>query len=542
MDRELSVESLSILQAIKCERRMVFFKAHNPLLPEILALHGRWRANKDAVICGDQRLNWQTFIERNHQFANALIANGVVTGDAIGIVMSNGLPMMQVIMGAMASGAVSVPINLSVNDDALLGMLHDCNVRVLVLTQDQAERISALHDRLPSSLQTILIDQNIGNDWVEIDEFTKGQSAELPEVNYEDSSSLNIIYSSGTTGLPKGIVHTQAGRRDWAYDLAIALRYHGNSKTLLTLGLYSNISWVAMLTTLLAGGTCVIHRRFDVAEFLQTVSKEQITHTALVPIQFQNILECMESGSVPYDVSGIQAMMCCGSPLHAELKQKVFERFKCGVIELYGLTEGVITTLEPEQAHGRWSSVGKPLLGTDIQIIDSNDETLPANKSGEIVSRGRITMPGYLNREQANRESCYVDRDGKQWLRTGDIGYFDDEGYLYVVDRKKDMILSGSQNIYPQDIEAVIFEHTDVSDVAVIAAPSKRWGETPVAMVVLAGGAGSSTEEIKQWSNRKLGRQQRVADVIAVDELPRNPNGKVLKRQLRLVCENKQYD
>jgi acyl-CoA synthetase (AMP-forming)/AMP-acid ligase II len=297
-----------------------------------------------------------------------------------------------------------------------------------------------------------------------------------------------------------------------------------------------------MLTTLLAGGTCVIHRRFDVTTFLQTVKDEKITHTALVPIQFQNIVESMEGGEQRYDVSGLQAMMCCGSPLHAELKQKVFKYFSCGVIELYGLTEGVITTLEPEHAEGRWSSVGKPLIGTDIQIIGSKEEILTANQSGEIVSRGRITMPGYLNREQANLESCYVDSDGRQWLRTGDIGYFDDDGYLFVVDRKKDMILSGSQNIYPQDIEAIMFEHPAVSEVAVIAAPSKRWGETPVALVVLAAEADSSTEEIMQWSNNKLGRQQRVAEVIAIDQLPRNPNGKVLKRELRLVCNNKQYD
>lgn len=521
---------------------MAFFKQHNPLLPEIMALHGRWKANQDAVICGDERLNWQTFTDRNHQFANALISNGIGVGDTVAIVMSNGLPMMQAIMGSMAAGAVSVPINLSVNDEALLGMLQDSKVKVLVLTEDQAERVNAMHDKLPNSLQTILIDQKVGDNWITINDFTKGQSTQLPEITYTDSSQLNVIYSSGTTGLPKGIVHTQAGRRDWAYDLAIALRYHCSSRTLLTLGLYSNISWVAMLSTLLAGGTCVIHRRFDVTAFLQTVVDEQITHTALVPIQFQNIIEGMESNNIDYDVSGIQAMMCCGSPLHAELKQKVFKHFKSGVIELYGLTEGVITTLEPEQAEGRWSSVGKPLIGTDIQIVSNDDEVLSANQSGEIVSRGRITMPGYLNRDEANRESCFIDDSGRQWLRTGDIGYFDDDGYLFVVDRKKDMILSGSQNIYPQDIEAVIIEHSAVNDVAVIAAPSKRWGETPVAMVVIAAGSEVTTQEVMQWANAKLGRQQRVADVIAIDELPRNPNGKVLKRKLRLEFDDKQYD
>ena len=520
---------------------MAFFESSSPLLPEILSLHGRWRANQIAVICDEQRLTWREFIDGNHQFANALIANEVEVGDTIGVVMSNGIPMLQTMMGAMAAGAVSVPINLSVNDEALQGMLKDAAVKVLVTTQDQLARVMAQREHLPESLRTILVDAGNEEGCTGIDEFTAGHSTEFPEIRYTEETALNIIYSSGTTGVPKGIVHTQAGRRDWAYDLAIALRYHCNSKTLLTLGLYSNISWVAMLTTLLAGGTCVIHRRFDAATFLQTVADEQITHTAMVPIQFQNIIECLEKSGDSYDVSSIQAMMCCGSPLHVEVKQKIFKYFHSGVIELYGLTEGVITTLEPEQAEGRWSSVGRPLIGTDLRILGDNDEILPANRSGEIVSRGRITMPGYLNREQANRDSCFVDENGQQWLRTGDIGYIDEEGYLYVVDRKKDMILSGSQNIYPQDIEAIMFEHPDVNEVAVIAAPSKRWGETPIALVVLEVDNASMPSDIMQWSNRRLGRQQRISDVIAIDALPRNPNGKILKRELRSAC-HKTYD
>ena len=171
-------------------------------------------------------------------------------------------------------------------------------------------------------------------------------------------------------------MHNHAGRRDWAYDLAIALRYHGKSRTLLTLGLYSNISWVAMLTTLLAGGSVVIHKHFDALAFLDTVKREQITHTAMVPIQFQRIVEAIEQTPDDINLSSMQSMMSCGSPLHAEVKRALFKHFDCGIIELYGLTEGVITTIDPEQSEGRWSSVGKPLLGTDILILDDDDLSL----------------------------------------------------------------------------------------------------------------------------------------------------------------------
>jgi acyl-CoA synthetase (AMP-forming)/AMP-acid ligase II len=453
--------------------------------------------------------------------------------------MGNGMAMAQALFGTMAAGACSVPINLSVNDDALISMLADAGVVALVATADQTARIVRLEKRLPSTLKLLITDGPPAEGWTDLELLCSEQPVHLPEINIDADSALNIIYSSGTTGLPKGILHTQRGRRDWAYDLAIALRYNGAARTLLTIGLYSNISWVAMLCTLLAGGTLVIHARFDAGDFLRTVCDERITHTAMVPIQFQRVVEALrnEGGNV----SSMQAMMSCGSPLHEQLKRDIFNYFPCGIIELYGLTEGIITTLEPEDAEGRWASVGRPLIGTDICIVDNNDSLLPANQSGEIVSRGRITMPCYWNRDDATEEAEFIDPDGVQWLRSGDIGYVDDEGYLYIVDRKKDMILTGGQNVYPQDIEAILVEHEHVDDVAVIGLPSTRWGETPVALVVPANGHELDVEAIRQWANSRLGKQQRLADIIVRTELPRNPNGKILKRELRVEYGDREY-
>jgi acyl-CoA synthetase (AMP-forming)/AMP-acid ligase II len=367
--------------------------------------------------------------------------------------------------------------------------------------------------------------------WTGWSALCEGCGAEPPGVTIRDDDLLNIIYSSGTTGVPKGIAHTHRGRRDWAYDLAIALRYHGGARTLATLGLYSNISWVAMLCTFLAGGTLVVHERFDADEALATIERERITHTAMVPIQYQRIVERLQAR--PGDVRSMQAMMSCGSPLHAELRQEIFRLFPCGVIELYGLTEGVITTLDPEDAPGRWSSVGRPLQGTDIRLIDENGGDVPTGGAGEIVSRGRITMPGYHNRPDATQEATWTDPQGRRWLRTGDIGRLDGEGFLYLVDRKKDMIRSGGQNIYPADIEAVMIGHPAVAEVAVIGVPSERWGETPLAVVVPAAGETAEAGALLAWTNERVGRQQRISGVVFRDSLPRNPNGKILKRELR---------
>ena len=525
---------------------MTVFEASAPMLPEIFALHGKWQPHKEAVICDDTRLSWAEFCAANHQFAHGLLSRGINEGDRVGVVMSNGLPMVQALYGTMAAGAVSVPINLSVSDDAIVSMFHDAQISVLVVTPDQRVRLDGIAAQLPQTLKLCIdtgdevAQESADTHWLNLAQLCKGQPTTLPALALSADSPLNIIYSSGTTGLPKGILHTHRGRRDWAYDLAIALRYHSGARTLLTIGLYSNIVWVAMLATLLAGGTLVVHRKFDARVFLETTEREKITHTAMVPIQFQRVAEAQRD--IHADVSSLQAMMSAGSPLHENLKRELFSLIPCGVIELYGLTEGIITTLDPEDANGRWSSVGRPLIGTDISIIDDKDQQVAPGVSGEIVSRGRITMPGYWQREDANQDAEYIDEAGVQWLRSGDIGYVDDEGFLYIVDRKKDMILSGGQNIYPQDIEAVLVEHVDIDDVAVIGAASVRWGETPVALVVLRGAAQTDKEAICTWANERLGKQQRLADVVLVDELPRNPNGKLLKRELRKTFGALLYD
>jgi acyl-CoA synthetase (AMP-forming)/AMP-acid ligase II len=520
--------------------RAARFESRAPLLPEILALHGQWRPTRPALVSGDERLNWREFCAANHRFAHGLRRCGIDTGDRVGILMSNGAPMAQALFGTMCAGAVSVPLNLTVTDDTAVAMLRDAGVSALVVSAELLDRGERLRAALPDVKLCIVAGHEAPVGWTSIDALTRDCSDSLPDLELPADLPLNIIYSSGTTGVPKGIVHTQRGRRDWAYDLAIALRYHGASRTLLTIGLYSNISWVGMLCTLLAGGTLYVHNGFDADAFLDTVEREGITHTAMVPIQYQRVIEAQTRQA--RDVSSMQAMMSAGSPLRETLKQQIFRAFPCGIIELYGLTEGIITTLDPEDADGRWASVGRPLIGTDIRIIGDDDRELPAGEAGEIVSRGRITMPGYWQRPDADRDAEYRDEHDRQWLRSGDIGYVDDEGFLYIVDRKKDMILSGGQNVYPQDIEAVLATHGAVDDVAVIGLPSQRWGETPVALVVPRSGIRVDLEELRTWANAQLGKQQRVADVIEVRELPRNPNGKILKRELRRSYGERSYD
>jgi acyl-CoA synthetase (AMP-forming)/AMP-acid ligase II len=317
----------------------------------------------------------------------------------------------------------------------------------------------------------------------------------------------------------------------WATDLALALRYHSGAITLCSLGLYSNISWAAMLATIRVGGTLVIMPAFSAAGMVDLVERHGVTHGGFVPLQFRRLLELPDLEQ--RRLSSLQAIMCCGSPLPPDLKRATRDRLGCELVELYGLTEGIITTLAPEDFDRRIESVGKPIPGQRLKLIGDDDREAPPGAAGEIVGCGRLVMEHYHNRPDATAEATWMDAHGRRWLRTGDIGRLDAEGFLYIVDRKKDMILSGGQNVYPADIEAVLQQHPDVADVAVIAVPSEQWGETPLALVVPKPGIAADPAALVVWTNERVGRQQRISGVVLRDSLPRNPNGKILKRELR---------
>lgn len=512
------------------------FDALEPLLPDFVDGHSRAQAARPALRSGEKLLTWGEFGERVRRTAAALVSCGVQRGERVAVLMDNSIAMVEIMFGALRAGACVVPLNTSIADPAIEGMIIDCGAAVMAASSGHVARLDAM--QLPTVRLRLLardsVSELLPTHWLDLCEWQDAADCSIPLPRIGAHDLANIIYSSGTTGVPKGIVHDHGRRVSWARSLALVLRYDSRAVALCPIGLYSNISWVTMLCTIVAGGCIVIERSFEIEATLRAIKDRRITHSSLVPVIVQRLIE--SDRLAESDLRSLRAIMCCGSPMPVDMKKRALREFGCDFIELYGLTEGVISTLDPEDAAGRETSVGRALPGTELRVIDDEGHELPCGEAGEIVSRGHITMTGYFKRPEASAESTWIDASGQHWLRTGDIGRFDQEGFLYIVDRKKDMIISGGQNVYPTDIESVMLEHPLVAEVAVIGIPSDRWGETPFAVVVPRRASLDSDNmaiELRDWVNQRVGKQQRVAGLRFVSCLPRNPNGKILKRELR---------
>jgi acyl-CoA synthetase (AMP-forming)/AMP-acid ligase II len=295
--------------------------------------------------------------------------------------------------------------------------------------------------------------------------------------------------------------------------------------------LYSNTTFTTWFPTVWWGGANVLMAKFDTREFLRLVQRHRATHAMLVPVQYDRIMRLPDYDD--FDHSSMKYKFSTSAPLREDLKRQVVERFEGELVEFYGLTEGGVScTLFANHFPDKLASVGTP-AGGEIRIIDEQGKELPRGRVGEIVGRNLNMMRGYVNREEATDEMLWYDEEGNLFFKTGDVGYFDEDGFLFLSDRKKDVIISGGFNVYATDLEVVLGKHEAVREVAVIGIPSDQWGETPLALVVPDPGADADAEALRTWANQRLGKGQRIAKLEFRDELPKSDIGKVLKRELR---------
>ncbi|WP_022720993.1 class I adenylate-forming enzyme family protein [Rhodopseudomonas sp. B29] len=480
-----------------------------------------------AVVDGTRQLRYAEFDALIDRVAAALQRDGVQPTDAISICALSSLEYVAVFLGALRVGVAVAPLAPSSTAHDFAAMVKDSAAKIL-FTDDFAA--NAMKDAaINAGVKRIALDG--AGSGTAFESWLAPAGTKPKPVTIDPQWVFNIIYSSGTTGTPKGIVHSHYLR--WRqYGQFEALGYGPHAITILSTPLYSNTTLVCFNPTLAGGGAIVLMKKFDAHGFLELAQQHRATHTMLVPVQYRRIMALPDFDK--FDLSSFQMKYCTSAPFAAELKADIVKRWPGGLTEFYGMTEGGGSCALQAHLHpDKLATVGQPMPEHEVRLIDEDGNFVPQGGIGEIVGRSPVMMKEYLNQPQKTAETFWHDKEGNRWVRTGDVGRFDADGFLTLMDRKKDMIISGGFNIYPSDIEAVASQHPDVLEVAVVGMPSEEWGETPVAFAVARPGKTLDPNDLKAFTNAKVGKTQRLADVAIVDQLPRSAIGKVLKRELR---------
>jgi long-chain acyl-CoA synthetase len=489
--------------------------------------HALERPQARALIDGARVHTYAELDAAMDRVAASLQAHGLKSRDVMAICATASLDYVETFLGGLRAGVAVSPLAPSSTPESLAGMVADSSARILFFDASTAEATAAA--RALPGVKSVALDGSAGGEAYSA--WLAPVGAKPAPVGIDPDQAFNIIYSSGTTGAPKGIV--QPHRMRWAHvQRGGKFGYGPEAVTIVSTPLYSNTTLVSVFPTLALGGAVALMAKFDAAQFVRLAETLRATHAMLVPVQYRRIMALPDFDS--HDLSSFRVKFCTSAPFAAELKADILRRWPGGLVEYYGMTEGggtciLIAHEFPDKLH----TVGKPAEGHEIFLIDDEGRKVPQGQLGEVVGRSPGMMTGYHNQPGKTRDAEWRDETGARFIRNGDIGRFDEDGFLTLMDRKKDMIISGGFNVYPTDLEAVLHRHPSVHEAAVVGVPSQAWGETPVAFVTLWPGKDIAAEELRAWANGQLGKTQRLARIEIADALPRSSIGKVLKRELR---------
>lgn len=460
--------------------------------PGLISAWGAFRGDAPALDDGTVSLSWRAVADRVERIAARLQADGLQRGQAVAILGTTCVNYALVYLAAIRAGGCAAPLTTSASPDQLKGMALDSGAIHLFIDQAKLDELGDF--KLPVK-HRILLDN--------LDAFMAPEGTNAAPFDPAENDPLNIIYSSGTTGIPKGIVHSH-GMRWRQMTFRAAMNYGVDSRTLCSTPLYSNTTMAVFLPTMYSGGCASLMGKFDVEKWLERAQAERITHIMLVPVQYRRLMQFARLDD--YDLSNMRMKYCTSAPFPADLKAEVLKRMPGGLIEIYGMTEGGVACIFPVHEHpDKLHTVGFPAPGHFLKVIDENLQEVPPGTAGELVGKSPTMMLGYKNQPEKTREGYWIDpEDGSTWQRMGDIGRVDADGFVELVGRTKDVIISGGFNIFPIDLEAELLKDERVAEAAVVGVPSEQWGETPVGFVVLKPGArDADLEDIRSVANEQ---------------------------------------
>jgi long-chain acyl-CoA synthetase len=501
---------------------------------QLIRTHGAALRDKVAVVAGDRRITYGQLDARSSQVANALAAEGVGDQDHVAFLDKNSPEHLELVFGTAKINAVSVAVNWRLAPPEVAYIVNDSDAKVLVVGEDFTAVLDAIAADLTTVTKIVVIGHHDG--YESYDDWVARQPALDPGAEPAPDDVALQLYSSGTTGRPKGVMLTNNNLYTALPNAQPGWRFHPDSVSLVAMPLFHIGGGGWALASMYQGGTVVLHREVNPAAIVRDIPLHTITHAFIVPAVIQ--LMQMVPGASDGDYSSLELVLYGASPIAEQVLVGALATFGEIFMQAYGLTEttGQVVSMAPgdhdpggQRAH-LLRAAGRADPGVELRIIDpATLEDVPLGQVGEVLVRSALNMKGYWKLPEETAKAMLAGG----WLRTGDAGFLDADGYLFIHDRVKDMIVSGAENIYPAEIENVLMAHPAVIDVAVIGVPHERWGETPKALVVLAPGAEATEQELIEHCRLQLAKFKCPTSVEWIDALPRNPSGKILKKDLR---------
>lgn len=507
--------------------------AHPPTLAQLIGRAAGWYGDRVAVVDGQRSLTFREVESRSNRLANALLALSPMPGTRVALLMANRLEFVEADFAIVKTGKVKLPINPRLVDREREHLLENSGAQILIVESGFAEFVESTWPRLPALETVISLDGAISGA-LDYASLLEKASAAAPQIVPDEESASFILYTSGTTGRPKGAVNSHRGRRAATLTMLAEEIEAAPGDAMVHVGSVAHGSGSKILAYYLRGARNIMVAKWDPQAFLRLVESERATGSFMVPTMMASL--CEEAARGRFDLASLKTVSYGGAPIAPAKLQEAMRTIGNVFVQVYGSCEAPhpLTILTREEHRlaaadpARLATIGRLTHQTAIRLVDAEGNEVAAGENGEMQVRGPHVMAGYWDNPEA---TAGVMKDG--WYCTGDIARQDEQGYFYIVDRSRDMIISGGLNVYPAEVESILHEHPAVGEVAVVGVPDERWGEAVKAVVVLRAGAGATEAELVEHCRTRLAGYKKPQSVDFVKELPKGSTGKILKREIR---------